>query len=72
HKILRMQYKAYRLVRDLFQEYVDRPSQLPPGVQKRIKEAGDAQERIVCDYIAGLTDRFALDEHRKLFLPYEY
>jgi dGTP triphosphohydrolase len=26
----------------------------------------------VCDYIAGMTDRFALDEHRKLFLPYEY
>jgi dGTPase len=72
HKIMRMQYKAYRLLRDLFQEYVDRPSQLPPGVQKRIKEAGDTQERIVCDYIAGMTDRFALDEHRKLFLPYEY
>jgi dGTP triphosphohydrolase len=29
-------------------------------------------ERIVSDYIAGMTDRFALDEHRKLFLPYEY
>lgn len=72
HRILRMQYKAYRLLRDLFQEYVERPSQLPPGVQRRISEAEEPPERIVCDYIAGMTDRFALDEHRKLFLPYEY
>ncbi len=72
HKILRMQYKANRLLRDLFQEYVKRPSQLPPSVNKRIKEENEPPERIVCDYIAGMTDRFALDEHRKLFLPYEY
>lgn len=72
HKILRMQYKANRLLRDLFWEYVNRPSQLPPGVKKRIDEDRDPLPRIVCDYIAGMTDRFALDEHRKLFLPYEY
>lgn len=72
HKIMRMQFKAYRLLRDLFQEYVERTSQLPPGVQKRIREEQDEPERVVCDYIAGMTDRFALDEHRKLFLPYEY
>jgi dGTPase len=72
HKILRMQYKADRLLKDLFREYVGRPSQLPPWVNRRIS-AGDAPpERTVCDYIAGMTDRFALDEHRKLFLPYEY
>jgi dGTPase len=72
HKILRMQYKAVRLLTDLFQEYVSRPPQLPPGVQKRIAEGDYPLQRIVCDYIAGMTDRFALDEHRKLFLPYEY
>lgn len=72
HKIMRMQYKADRLLTDLFEEYVKRPSQLPPGVQKRIAANVEAPERIVCDYIAGMTDRFALDEHRKLFLPYEY
>jgi dGTPase len=72
HKILRMQYKADRLLNDLFNEYVKRPSQLPPSVQKRISRDDDPLERIVCDYIAGMTDRFALDEHRKLFLPYEY
>jgi dGTPase len=72
HKIMRMQYKAYRLLRDLFEEYVKRPSQLPPGVQKKIKREQDPPDRVICDYIAGMTDRFALDEHRKLFLPYEY
>jgi len=72
HQILRMQFKAYRLLRDLFKEYVRRPSQLNPGIQKRIAENQDSLERIVCDYIAGMTDRFALNEHRKLFLPYEY
>ncbi|MFH0825782.1 MAG: deoxyguanosinetriphosphate triphosphohydrolase [Pseudomonadota bacterium] len=72
HKILRMQFKAARLLKDLFEEYVRRPSQLPPGVQKRIDGKGDTLQRVVCDYIAGMTDRFALDEHRKLFLPYEY
>lgn len=72
HKIMRMQYKANRLLKDLFREYVKRPSQLPPGVQKRLRERSEPPERIICDYIAGMTDRFALDEHRKLFLPYEY
>ena len=67
-----MQYKAARLLTDLFQEYVSRPPQLPPGVQKRIADHQDSVERVVCDYIAGMTDRFALVEHRKLFLPYEY
>lgn len=72
HKIMRMQYKANRLLKDLFQEYVRRPSQLPPGIQKRIRDSEESPERIICDYVAGMTDRFALNEHRKLFLPYEY
>jgi len=72
HKIMRMQYKANRLLGDLFEEYVKRPSQLPPSVQKRMSADIEPPERVVCDYIAGMTDRFALDEHRKLFLPYEY
>lgn len=72
YKIMRMQFKAYRLLKDLFDEYVERPTQLPPGVQKRINKAEVPPDRVICDYIAGMTDRFALDEHRRLFLPYEY
>jgi dGTPase len=72
YRLLRMQYKADRLLKDLFNEYVWRPSQLPPSVRNRIDRNEDGLGRIVCDYIAGMTDRFALNEHRKLFLPYEY
>jgi dGTPase len=72
HKILRMQYKASRLLNDLFREYIARPSQLPPSAHKRLSVQEFSQQRVVCDYIAGMTDRFAMTEHRKLFLPYEY
>jgi dGTPase len=59
--------KAGRILRDLFESYVGEPQQLPPQYQDRI--AADGKHRVVCDYIAGMTDRFALDEHRKLFDP---
>jgi dGTPase len=43
--------------------------QLPNHIQKMIKS--DGVKRVVCDYIAGMTDRYALDEYKKLFDPYE-
>jgi dGTPase len=46
---------------------VSEPGQLPPRFQEQIE--GEGVHRVVCDYIAGMTDRFALDEHRKLFDP---
>ncbi|MBI2982309.1 MAG: deoxyguanosinetriphosphate triphosphohydrolase, partial [Deltaproteobacteria bacterium] len=42
---------------------------LPNEVQERFRE--ESTERVVCDYIAGMTDRFALEEHQKLFDPTE-
>ena len=47
--------------------YVASRCQLPPRYQGRIER--DGVHRVVCDYIAGMTDRFAVDEHRKLFDP---
>ncbi len=67
YRVVRMGDKAGRMLRDLFQSYVSEPLQLPPHYQARIPE--DGVERVACDYIAGMTDRFALDEHRKLFDP---
>jgi dGTPase len=67
YRVVRMGNKAGRILRDLFQAYVTEPLQLPPHHQERIEE--DGLHRAVCDYIAGMTDRFALDEHRKLFDP---
>ena len=59
--------KAGRILRDLFQSYVGEPGQLPPHFQEPL--ARDGVHRTVCDYIAGMTDRFAVDEHQKLFDP---
>ncbi|HET7291770.1 MAG TPA: deoxyguanosinetriphosphate triphosphohydrolase [Vicinamibacteria bacterium] len=67
YRVVRMGDKAGRILRDLFHSYVSEPLQLPPRYQERI--AADGLHRVVCDYIAGMTDRFALDEHRKLFDP---
>jgi dGTPase len=67
YRVVRMGDKAGRIIRDLFESYVGEPLQLPPQYQERI--AADGRHRVVCDYIAGMTDRFALDEHRKLFDP---
>ncbi len=67
YRVVRMGDKAGRILRDLFESYASEPLQLPPHVQERIPK--DGLQRVVCDYIAGMTDRFALDEHRKLFDP---
>jgi dGTPase len=67
YRVVRMGDKAGRILRDLFGAFVAEPLQLPPRHQERIPAEG--LPRVVCDYIAGMTDRFALDEHRKLFDP---
>jgi dGTPase len=67
YRVVRMGDKAGRILRDLFLSYVGEPLQLPPHYQERIPR--DGVHRVVCDYIAGMTDRFAVDEHRKLFDP---
>jgi dGTPase len=69
YRVVRMQVKAERIVGDLYEAYTQEPAQLPAEVQARID--GEGVYRVVCDYIAGMTDRFALDEHAKLFDPKE-
>jgi dGTPase len=68
YRVIRMAEKARRIIHDLFRVYADSPRQLPPSFSMRITTEG--MPRVVCDYIAGMTDRFALDEHRKLFDPH--
>ena len=67
YRVVRMGDKAGRVLRDLFQAFVAEPRQLPPHYYEDVEREG--VYRVVCDYIAGMTDRFALDEHRKLFDP---
>jgi len=70
HRVSRMAMKAQKIMTDLFETYMDEPQQMPPHIHRRI-EAGEQTARVVADYIAGMTDRFALDEYKKLFDPYE-
>ncbi|GIW39844.1 MAG: deoxyguanosinetriphosphate triphosphohydrolase-like protein [Candidatus Binatia bacterium] len=67
-RVVRMTRKAQRVVRELFEEYMAEPRQLPEHVFRRA-ESEESLPRVVADYIAGMTDRFALEEHRKLFDP---
>lgn len=69
YKVVRMSNKAQRFIKDLFNVYLAKPDQLPPTSYSRIKQ--DGPHRVVCDYIAGMTDRYAQDEYKKLFQPYE-
>ena len=61
-----MWVKAQRLIAELFASLDDAPAQLPPAVQERIGREG-TQRRIICDYIAEMTDWTAVQEHRRLF-----
>lgn len=67
YKVNRMALKAQRIVQDLFAVLADNPQCLPPHWQARAAGPGAmATGRAVRDYIAGMTDRFALDEHERL------
>lgn len=67
-RVIRMTYKEAMIMRDIFNAYMNEPKQLPPHIQERIKKEPGAI--VIADYIAGMTDRFALSEHKKLFDPH--
>jgi len=69
YRVIRMSTKAKWFIEELFRYYIRNPKGLPAPVQKNITSFG--KRRVVCDYIAGMTDRYALDEYKKLFHPYE-
>lgn len=69
YRVIRMSNKAYRFINDLFTVYLNKPEQLPPTTHARLKK--EDTHRVICDYIAGMTDRYALDEYKKFFEPYE-
>jgi dGTPase len=67
-RVNRTRSQARRILADMFQLFMAQPDVLPPEWYARVTE-GDhlARARGVCDYIAGMTDRFAIEEHRRLF-----
>lgn len=68
-KVVRMSSKAQRFIKEIFKVYLDNPEQLPQSTYERLAE--ESLHRVICDYIAGMTDRYALDEYKKLFHPWE-
>ena len=67
YRVVRMQKKAELVLASLFKAYQETPAMLPPQFQDLIQEKG--KERTICDYLAGMTDRFAVEEYQKLFDP---
>ncbi len=69
YKVERMRVKAERFLTLLFENYIAHPTLLPQAYQGRFERFG--RERVICDYLAGMTDRYAMDEYKRLFEPYE-
>lgn len=69
YRVVRMSDKAARFIKGLFNAYLKKPEQLPPATAVRLTR--ENTRRVICDYIAGMTDRYALDEYKKFFEPYE-
>jgi dGTPase len=67
HRIERMKDKARRMLEALYERYRGNPRLLPDEFRSRAKQAG--LERTIADYIAGMTDRYAIQEYRRLFDP---
>ncbi len=65
-RVVRMAYKANHMLTAIFNAYLEEPRQLPREIQARMERE---PERVICDYIAGMTDRFAILEYKRLFDP---
>ena len=70
-RVLRMANKARRFINELFKIYLNEPEVLPLSLKSKVRGNSKKDMVVICDYIAGMTDRYALDEYKKLFEPYE-
>ena len=67
-KVNRARSQAKRIVAELFALFTAEPEVLPPEwFRRQDGKDADGRARVVCDYLAGMTDRYAIEEHRKLF-----
>jgi len=73
YRVMRMATKAERVIRELFDAYMGHPAMLPDGIRQKAVSLGQEEgavarkARVIADYIAGMTDRYALEEHDRLF-----
>lgn len=68
YKVNRMRSQAKRVLKELFDLFLEEPDILPPPLRQDAEQSPvDRRARLVCDYIAGMTDNYAIDLHRKVF-----
>ncbi|MFZ8864585.1 MAG: deoxyguanosinetriphosphate triphosphohydrolase [Rickettsiales bacterium] len=69
-----MNRKAYRLIIELFEYFMANHGSIPLEIKARFdqKKQQKDQARVICDYISGMTDRYAIEQHRKFFDLYSY
>lgn len=67
--VTRMEGKSAKVIQELFKIYESNPDILPTNTREKIKKNTEPLRRIICDYIAGMTDRFAIEEYEKLTEP---
>ena len=67
YQVNRMRVKASRIVRELYDSFMAEPALLPPDYQLTNGDDRPKQARKIADYIAGMTDRYAIREHRRLY-----
>jgi len=71
YRVVRMTSKAKRIIDDLFTVYLKEPHQLSPTIYSRTRTYSKTEKyEVICNYIASMTDRYALEEHKKFFNPY--
>ena len=69
YRTVKMAEKAKRFIKDMFAEFVRNPRQLPPEYERRTRDEGI--HRPICDFLAGMTDRYCQEEYQRLFYPFE-
>lgn len=65
----REDHKAQNLLKELYGYYTDKPEELPEEYREMMERRKDSTERVVCDYIAGMSDSFAISKYEELFVP---
>jgi dGTPase len=69
HRVMRMAVKGQRFLTAMYAEFLREPDLLPVRQSRRLRDGPDPLERVVGDYLAGMTDRYARREYERLFLP---
>ena len=61
--------KAEQMVKELYQYYLKHVELLPKEYRVMMEEQGESAERVVCDYVAGMTDRYAVTKFKEISIP---